>query len=84
MAEIELRILNGQCLKRRMDMIEEVARETSAWEAARTSQSKKINSQFTAEYARTKLKRLYPIYKVFNQSRNQLGRVGRCKVGSFS
>jgi len=63
MAEIELRILNGQCLNRRMDTIEEVAQQTRAWEAARTRQSKKINWQFTTEDARIKLKRLYPTFE---------------------
>jgi hypothetical protein len=63
MAEIELRILNGQCLNRRMDTMEEVARQTNAWEAARTRQLKKINWQFTTEDARIKLKRLYPTFE---------------------
>lgn len=63
MAEIELRILNGQCLNRRMDSIELVTKQVSAWESARTRQSKKINWQFTTKDARIKLKRLYPTFE---------------------
>jgi len=63
MAEIELRILNGQCLNRRMDTMEVVTQQVSAWEAARSRQSKKINWQFTTEDARIKLKRLYPTFE---------------------
>jgi len=63
MAEIELRILNGQCLNRRMDTMEIVTQQVSAWEAARSRHSKKINWQFTTEDARIKLKRLYPTFE---------------------
>jgi len=63
MAEIELRVLNGQCLNTRMDTIEKVAQQTSAWEAVRNSQSKKINWQFTTKDARIKLSRLYPTFE---------------------
>jgi len=63
MAEIELRILNGQCLNRRMDTIELVTKQVSAWESVRTRQSKRINWQFTTEDARIKLKRLYPTFE---------------------
>jgi len=60
MAEIELNVLMGQCLNRRIDMIEEIERQTSAWETARNNKDSKINWQFTASDARIKLKRLYP------------------------
>ncbi len=62
-AEIELQVLNGQCLNRRIDAIEKVVRQTSAWESVRNTQSKKINWQFTTEDARIKLKRLYPTFE---------------------
>ena len=35
MAEIELNVLTGQCLNRRIDSIEDVRRETSAWQKYR-------------------------------------------------
>ena len=51
MAEIELNVLMGQCLNRRIDMIEEIERQTSAWETARNNKDSKINWQFTANNA---------------------------------
>jgi ribosomal protein S13 len=60
MAEIELNVLVGQCLNRRIDDIELVKRESSAWQEFRNNKGAKVNWQFTAENARTKLTRLYP------------------------
>jgi len=60
MAEIELNVLNNQCLDKRIETIEEVGCEVKAWEQARNGLNKKINWQFTNESARIKLKRLYP------------------------
>ena len=60
MAEIELHVLNGQCLNRHMATIEEVASEVQAWQDSRNNKAAKINWQFTKESARIKLKRLYP------------------------
>lgn len=60
MAEIELNVLTGQCLNRRIDNIEDVRVETSAWQKFRNNKNAKVNWQFTAKDARIKLKRLYP------------------------
>jgi hypothetical protein len=60
MAEIELNVLTGQCLNRRIDDIEIVKKEVTAWQNARNNKSAKVNWQFTAEDARIKLHRLYP------------------------
>lgn len=60
MAEIELNVLTGQCLGRRIDNIEDVRREVSAWQEHRNNKEAKVNWQFTAEDARIKLSRLYP------------------------
>ena len=60
MAEIELNVLTGQCLKRRIDDIEIVKKEVAAWQRARDNKGAKVNWQFTAEDARIKLRRLYP------------------------
>ena len=60
MAEIELHVLNGQCLKRHISTIQEVQEEVSAWQEHRNNKSGKINWQFTTKEARIKLKRLYP------------------------
>lgn len=60
MAEIELNVLNGQCLSRRIDNIEKVNDEVEAWCEYRNNMSAKINWQFTTSDARVKLKTLYP------------------------
>jgi DDE superfamily endonuclease len=60
MAEIELGILGRQCLARRIDNMDDLRRETRAWEAARDSTQTKADWQFTTDDARIKLKRLYP------------------------
>lgn len=60
MAEIELNVLTGQCLKRRIDDIEIVKKEVAAWQKARNNKNAKVNWQFTAEDARIKLRHLYP------------------------
>lgn len=60
MAEIELKVLHGQCLNRRIENIETVQKEVIAWQEYRNGLKAKINWRFTAEDARIKLKRLYP------------------------
>ncbi len=62
MAEIELHILNSQCLNRHIANIEEMKRETDAWQKLRNSKNLKINWQFTTDDARIKLNRLYPSF----------------------
>jgi hypothetical protein len=60
-AECELSALALQCLgKRRIDSIEWLNNELSAWETDRNCRQKGVNWQFTTEDARRKLKRLYP------------------------
>jgi hypothetical protein len=60
MAEIELRVLNGQCLNRHLDAIEKVESEVAAWQNNRNNKNSQINWQFTTKDARIKLKKLYP------------------------
>lgn len=60
MAQIELNVLTGQCLNRRISHIEAVTREVKAWELARNNKNSKINWQFNLDQARVKLRRLYP------------------------
>ena len=60
MAEIELNVLTKQCLSRRMESVELLRSEVSAWQAQRNTKGAKIDWQFTSSNARTKLKRLYP------------------------
>lgn len=60
MAEIELNVLMGRCLNRRIDNIETMQKEATAWQKYRNDKSATINWQFTNHDARIKLKRLYP------------------------
>jgi hypothetical protein len=60
MAEIELNVLMGQCLKRRIDNISTIRQEVNAWQQDRNNRKAKINWRFTTKDARIKLKRLYP------------------------
>jgi hypothetical protein len=60
MAEIELNVLTGQCLNRRIDDIEVARKEVNAWQKHRNNRQAKVNWQFTTKDARIKLSRLYP------------------------
>jgi hypothetical protein len=59
MAEIELNVLTGQCLNRRINNVEDVRKETMAWQKYRNNKNAKVNWQFTSHDARIKLSRLY-------------------------
>jgi hypothetical protein len=60
MAEIELAVLAGQCLDRRLADRATLEREVAAWEAARNAAGRGVVWRFTTEDARIKLKHLYP------------------------
>jgi len=60
MAEIELHVLNGQCLNRHISTVEQVKEEVNAWENHRNNKNCRINWQFTNKDARIKPRRLYP------------------------
>ena len=62
MAEIELHILNSQCLNRNIATIEAIKQEIEAWQEHRNNKNFKINWQFSTTDARIKLKRLYPTF----------------------
>jgi DDE superfamily endonuclease len=59
-AEIELSVLDRQCLDRRLPDTDTLAAEVAAWEATRNAAIKRIDWRFTTADARIKLKRLYP------------------------
>ena len=60
MAEIELSILQRQCLARRIADEATLKQEVAAWEARRNQEQATINWQFSITEARKKLRRLYP------------------------
>ncbi len=61
MAEIELSVLQRQCLDRRLGDRATMEREVAAWVAARNGATTTIDWRFTTEDARITLKRLYPV-----------------------
>ena len=62
MAEIELSVLNRQCLDRRIPDPETLKQEIYAWEQKRNQKVRTIDWRFSTEDARIKLKRLYPSF----------------------
>jgi len=60
MAEIELSVLARQCLDRRVQDKQTLAREINAWESMRNTAAVKADWQFTTADARIKLRKLYP------------------------
>ncbi len=64
MAEIELSILQRQCLERRLADRATVEQEVAAWVAARNAAGQRIDWRFTTADARIKLKHLYPAFQV--------------------
>jgi DDE superfamily endonuclease len=60
MAEIELSVLGGQCLDRRMESAAVLRAEVEPWEAERNERQVGTDWRFTTADARIKLKRLYP------------------------
>lgn len=60
MAEIELNVLNGQCLNRHMDDPEQIAQEAGKWADYRNNRNSKVKWHFRTKDARIKLNRLYP------------------------
>src|SRR5262245_18855893 len=60
-AENELSALTRQCLRgRRFGTIEELRRETAAWQQRTNDKQRGVDWQFRIDDARTKLKTLYP------------------------
>lgn len=59
MAEIELSVLKGQCLDRRIPDMATMQAEVAAWERDRNNSTRKIVWQFMTSDARIKLKCLY-------------------------
>jgi transposase len=60
MVEIEIGVLRGQCLDRRIATKEELACEIAAWERQRNRSAARIKWMFTTEKARSKMGRAYP------------------------
>jgi hypothetical protein len=61
-AEISISILSKQCVGRRLSGLELLNREIGAWESVYNSQRRVVKWQFTADDARIKLHKLYPVF----------------------
>jgi hypothetical protein len=61
MAEIELSVLAGQCLDRRLADRAALEREVAAWQTTRNASGRGVDWRFTTQDARIKLKHLYPV-----------------------
>ena len=59
-AEIELRVLTGQCLNRRIPDKQKLELEVAQWQNDRNFLQAKVDWRFSNDDARIKLKRLYP------------------------
>jgi hypothetical protein len=60
MVEIEIGVLRGQCLDRRIGEREMLIAEIDAWQRRRNASGARITWKFTTEKARDKLARAYP------------------------
>ena len=60
MVEIEIGVLRGQCLDRRIGEREALEAEIEAWQRQRNDEGARIHWKFTTEKARDKLARAYP------------------------
>lgn len=55
--------MRHQCLNRRIDGVDVLAREAAAWQVSRDRVQVRVDWQFTTEDARLRLKRLYPTHE---------------------
>jgi transposase len=60
MVEIEIGVLRGQCLDRRIDDPKRLRREVAAWERQRNAARARIKWMFTTDKARAKMGHVYP------------------------
>jgi len=61
MAQIELAVLAGQCLDRRLADRATLERQVAAWQTTRNATGRGVDWRFTTHYARIKPKHHYPV-----------------------
>jgi hypothetical protein len=66
MVEIEIGVLRGQCLDRRIGESKTLSAEIHAWQGQRNDAGAQVHWRFTTQDARKKLSRAYP--KTINTS----------------
>jgi len=60
MVEIEIGVLRGQCLDRRIESQERLVSEVAAWERQRNASGARINWMFSTERPAPKIGKAYP------------------------
>lgn len=60
MVEIEIGVLRGQCLDRRIDNAQQLTTDVAAWEQQRNAAGARTNWMFTTDHARAKLAHACP------------------------
>jgi hypothetical protein len=60
-AELELSVLAGQCLDRRLESLAVLKHAVAAWQSERHERMVEVQWQFTTAQARIKLRHLYPV-----------------------
>lgn len=60
MAEIELSVLQSDCLNKHFATEDQLRKQLNAWQEQRNNKEAKVNWQFTNNKARIKLRKLYP------------------------
>lgn len=63
MAELDLSVLQRQCLRQRLTDRPAMEQAVTAWADRRNQAAQRIDGQFTTTDARTRLRRLYPAYE---------------------
>ncbi len=58
---VEIGVLRGQCLDRRIGEREQLISEIEAWERGRNASGARVKWMFDTQRARTKLRRSYPV-----------------------
>lgn len=72
MAEIELSVVNRQCLNGYIPSMIELIEELAAWEIERNTQEATVDWRFTTADARIKLKKLYPVIRPIDNVKEPL------------
>ena len=60
MVEIEIGVLKGQCLDRRIESSDRLVAEIDVWQSQRNRSGARINWMFSTDKARSKMARAYP------------------------
>jgi hypothetical protein len=80
MVEIEIGVLRGQCLDRRIGDREVLNTEVAAWQRHRNASGARVKWKFTTERARSKLARASHVRRFKLQAQKFLARPSSCSA----